>query len=339
MKIFANYLCVLFLFLGLSICAFSQESMSNILTIKKFIVSANQINCDSYINKNIDKRYALAKKKPIAKEKNSRSIYYSSEGSINTFRKAMDCYGKYFTERVADFEINRNSGAASLWGRIAPALGGAGDHDVMITKESTFKLVYDDPNKKIVNIIGIDYDNGGETRNLTYTLIKINGQWLIADEVGYYPSIEKRQLIDNKYVEKIYITWNATASSELPNHPAKYIQDKKLGTAWSEGVNGNGQGEWIKFTSPEDECFIEMEIVNGYAKSKALYQANNRVKKLRIEFDEGQVIERELKDNDLGYQKIEFGDMIVSRWVRLTILDTYPGTKYDDTCISEVRFY
>ena len=329
---------IIFLIILLNMLAFAQNELRNIQQIREFVLKANSVYGNNIKKSKQANRFRLAKKKPIVRDRNSGLEHFLVNNDVNTLDKAMGKYGEYFTRRVAEFEIQRSRRTYVFWGKLSP-VDGIGDHDVIIMDKSPFKLTHNGADKKIVQITGIDDDNGGETKNLTYTIEKLNGRWLITDEVGYHPSIERRHQITNKYYEKIYITWNATASSELPSHPAKYIQDKKLYTVWSENVSGNGKGEWIKFVSPEDECFIELEIVNGYAKNKALYQANNRVKKLRIEFDEGQVIERELKDNELGYQKIEFGDMIVSRWVKVTILDTYQGTKYDDTCVSEVRFY
>ncbi|NMB64112.1 MAG: hypothetical protein GYA16_04495 [Spirochaetes bacterium] len=137
------------------------------------------------------------------------------------------------------------------------------------------------------------------------------------------------------------------ASSYLPpykdiKYEPFYARDNKLTTAWCEGVKGDGIGEWIQFTLSAWESYGEIInvyrilIVNGFAASKELYYANNRVKKLQIEFSEGQKKILELKDGVLDYQV--FVVHTKTKWVRMRILEVYKGKKYDDTCISEVDF-
>lgn len=138
------------------------------------------------------------------------------------------------------------------------------------------------------------------------------------------------------------------ASSYLPEHKnikyePFYARDDKLQTAWCEGVKGDGIGEWIKFeigdfNHPEGEIInvYRVMIVNGLAASNDLYYANNRVKKIQLEFSEGQKRVLELKDGVMDYQI--FVVHTKAKWVRMKIVDVYKGKKYDDTCISEVEF-
>ncbi|MGB4269481.1 MAG: hypothetical protein WBK20_09895 [Spirochaetota bacterium] len=137
------------------------------------------------------------------------------------------------------------------------------------------------------------------------------------------------------------------ASSHLPpykdiKYEPYYAADNKITTAWCEGVKGDGIGEWIKFDldmwDPHDRIFniYRVLIVNGVAASKELYYANNRVKKLQLEFSEGQKKIIELRDGVLDYQI--FVVHTKAEWVRMRILEVYKGKKYDDTCISEVEF-
>jgi hypothetical protein len=118
--------------------------------------------------------------------------------------------------------------------------------------------------------------------------------------------------------------------------------DSKYDTAWCEGVKGSGLSEWIKFDFAESDSFgstinvYRILIINGLAASKELYFANNRVKKLEVEFSEGEKRVIELRDGVLDYQSFVFH--IKAKWAKLTILEVYKGTKYDDTCISEIDF-
>lgn len=79
-------------------------------------------------------------------------------------------------------------------------------------------------------------------------------------------------------------TWKADASSMLientGSHPAGYANDKNLSTAWVEGAQNDGIGEWIKLSGTNQQTLSGLRIINGYAKSSDLYGKNNRVKKI-----------------------------------------------------------
>ncbi len=143
----------------------------------------------------------------------------------------------------------------------------------------------------------------------------------------------------------------------------KYVpfqaRDGKEETAWVEGVDGPGIGEWIQFffrnpkydslinTNPYPKnspaYYMQMHIIyrvlilNGCVINDSLFHANNRARLMELSFSEGEKRIIELKDNSRTYQIFKVG-RIPSKWVRLKILDVYKGTKYDDTCISEVDF-
>ncbi len=122
------------------------------------------------------------------------------------------------------------------------------------------------------------------------------------------------------------------------------INDGNEDTAWVEGVKGSGIGEWVKmihvdWIRKKKYCMVNsVWIKNGYMKNRELYYANNRVKKIRIEFSEGEKKEIELKDGVFDYQIFKLGE-IKTKWVKVVILDAYKGKKHDDTCISELQFW
>jgi len=109
--------------------------------------------------------------------------------------------------------------------------------------------------------------------------------------------------------------------------------------AWCEGVPGDGIGQALEFSEQPYETdeyppsFDRLVIQNGYVKSKALFSANSRVKKVEILTDTGQRWIRELADTP-HEQEITLGVEISPEWLRFTILEVYPGDKHRDTCIS-----
>ena len=130
-----------------------------------------------------------------------------------------------------------------------------------------------------------------------------------------------------------------------------------FGTAWVEGVDATGIGEWTQFSFLEGTRVRGVMLMNGYLKSESTYLANSRPRRVRVEYEmrfsedeefRKEEIEvdlpdlpfRELTQENYGVQThtlVEFGDYApYMRRVRISILDTYSGTKYEDTCISEV---
>lgn len=133
-----------------------------------------------------------------------------------------------------------------------------------------------------------------------------------------------------------------TASSILdpnkPNYIPKNIADQNTATAWVEGKEDDGVGEWIKFESPSVQEIYKVDIYNGYQKSYELFQANSRLKAVKIEFSDGTSLIKTFKD-DLGKTSIMLGKPVRTTSIKFTILDIYKGKKYSDTCISEISTY
>lgn len=123
------------------------------------------------------------------------------------------------------------------------------------------------------------------------------------------------------------------------NYVPENLLDDKIETAWVEGVDGDGEGEYIKISADSPQKINRIEICNGYGKSEESYNANNRVKTVKIEFSDGKTIEKQLGDLRRVSNYIEFDEAITTEYVKITILDVYKGSKYPDTCISEILLY
>ncbi len=112
-------------------------------------------------------------------------------------------------------------------------------------------------------------------------------------------------------------------------------------TAWC--VPNDGIGEWIKFYFEESSHpnytgimnVYQILIMNGLVADK-YYGYNNRIKKMKVEFSNGEKRIITLKDGFKNYQVFTFN--IKAHWVKLTILDIYKGSKYNDTCMSQIDF-
>ena len=135
------------------------------------------------------------------------------------------------------------------------------------------------------------------------------------------------------------------ASSELPGDdvtsyygPLNAI-DGKSNTAWNEGVDGNGVGEWIELSAPTKQTVSGIRIMGGYDKTQEIYYKNHRPRQVTITFDNGSTITGELSDSYNVVQDMKFDNPVQTRTVRITIDSVYEGSYYDDCCITEIEVY
>jgi hypothetical protein len=134
----------------------------------------------------------------------------------------------------------------------------------------------------------------------------------------------------------------ATDSSHLDydavNHLAynpEYAKDGYWDTAW---CSAEPSPSWtLQFDQGTD--LGNVGIVPGYAKSEAAFFENNRMKTLAVFYDGSLEAAQTLSFEDrYGMQFFALNVRGVSS-IRLQILETYPGSKYKDNCLSEVDFW
>ncbi len=103
--------------------------------------------------------------------------------------------------------------------------------------------------------------------------------------------------------------------------------------AWCEGAPGPGIGERITVHFKPASRVSGISITNGYTRTEDTFRRNGRIKRARIETDRGTRTEVTLKDSPEP-QKIAI-PKTSALWVRMTILEVYPGTRGSDTCVTE----
>ncbi|MBZ0218728.1 MAG: hypothetical protein K8F25_19380, partial [Fimbriimonadaceae bacterium] len=114
--------------------------------------------------------------------------------------------------------------------------------------------------------------------------------------------------------------------------------------AWCEGEPGQGIGVGIELSfqphasDGPPPAYDRLLISNGYDKTTKTFIENSRVKQIEIKSDDafgGQTWVRTLRD-ETGVQEVLLGGKISPYGILITILDVYPGQKYEDTCLSFV---
>ena len=99
------------------------------------------------------------------------------------------------------------------------------------------------------------------------------------------------------------------------------------------------------FSDASEQQVKTINIVNGFAKSKQLYNENGKIKRVRFEFSDGSSYSADLtvRSNaaDSNYYTVDSVTLprtISTTYVKIVIEEAVEGTKYDDTCITLVTF-
>lgn len=117
-------------------------------------------------------------------------------------------------------------------------------------------------------------------------------------------------------------------------YPSNAIDGKKA-TAWIEGVDGAGIGEWIRFDFDREINLHRILWQPGYFKSPMIWSQNNRLASVTAQFSDGSSREISFSDQ-MESQKTDIG-AVRTKWVRFVIKTVYYGTD-PDTALSEVAF-
>ncbi len=206
-----------------------------------------------------------------------------------------------------------------------------------------------------VNISGLSLSDSAGIYSASYKNFDLrNSPNLIIS----YTNNQKLSEFISKYRLKNDKIKAVNVSSRLSSkYSVENMFDFNFNTAWAEGIKGDGIGEKIEIELNKYPL-TAICLINGYTKNADLYKNNNRIKKLKIEIEyvdykDSTKLDTESKEvmlQDFEFQDVSknnFGNIIsvISDYgegyrkitkITLTILDVYKGTKYSDTCISEL---
>ena len=142
----------------------------------------------------------------------------------------------------------------------------------------------------------------------------------------------------------------ACSSSSLPadqfgQYDAWSVIDGQPETTWAEQgrvghepePSGPGIGEWILLVFPESITVQRIGLDVGFDLSADYFAKNNRLKKATVHFSNGESIELTFED----IQGVQIQDIspVATTYIQVVIDEVYPGSKYDDTCISEMEVW
>ncbi|MBU0597436.1 hypothetical protein KKF61_00380 [Patescibacteria group bacterium] len=133
------------------------------------------------------------------------------------------------------------------------------------------------------------------------------------------------------------VTASSTLISAGYDYSPSQVIDQDFSTSWVEGIDGDGINEWIKMQFSGAGQINTLGIVPGFARNTRLYQENNRIKTVELEFSDGSTITNELSD-EYGIHFIEFPTKNTS-YIKMTIKDIYAGTTYADSPVAELDIW
>jgi hypothetical protein len=220
-------------------------------------------------------------------------------------------------------------------------------HVLNLSTEQTALFEKMSPNAATVPISTLDGQNIGfndDTGEIWQRNLKNNNEIKysgVMNRIGY--SLQPVQWLQTttdlmKYKKSVSvkkISASSTLSAQAGNtYDAANLVDGNPNTAWCEGVAGDGIGESIMIDFGSVQRVNGIELLNGLVKSNKLYKQNNKIKKMKLEFSDGHSLIL-----DSYFLKNDFEKPIKSSSMKITILEVERGTKYRDTCISELRVF
>lgn len=275
------------------------------------------------------------------------------EGALNDFIDRL-----YYKVGLTDFGYSRNNLTIDL--EIAQKILSDGmsieDYTDFVMKNNVVDVSNMYSGGPIISAYLVETDVKPSTTLLTFHLVTMGYGVSKVENIVIGSIIDNQSFMGVKISEFIsrnndYSSLNfekSEATSELQEgnivHSIKNINDGNLNTAWVEGVADQGVNEELTFSSANEQEVTGLLISNGYMKSESHYFKNSRVKTLQITFDNNIVKFYELYDyhfypEDEFYSDfISFGEVIKTKTIKIRILETYNGSAFKDTCISEIKF-
>lgn len=288
------------------------------------------------------RRWHVAKLKIPAGKKATIRVQFKTRNGFEDWATSKSFFA-YYSDRTMVYDFT----PASYWGK-----GVAGKFNMQIDAQ---QVVYN----------GGSIAFGGMTLREKITgIFEYDGVNVKLGDLG-----RLRIMYDNSAFQKFgrYLTGNQninkhiksirTSSSLGDNYVAEKMTDGNLNTCWADGAGEDGAGQFIDIEFDSTMQVFAVLIVNGFARSEELFYKNNRVKQMDASGTcdpEAYISNREsfesYSDCDSAWKPVnakipwasctiacDMGDAsLCAKKLRLTVKEIYPGSKYDDVCISEI---
>ena len=156
------------------------------------------------------------------------------------------------------------------------------------------------------------------------------------------PTAEPRVSADTVFIASASSVYQLKYNNEY-TVGADMAVDGDLRTAWNEGAEGRGIGEWIELrpTDGKKRVYDGFTIANGFQyhdyRKGDRWSKNNRVETLSVYADGVYAGTYAVSDVYDGYDTVYFDKPVYAGTLRFVIEDTVFDADFGDTCISEIR--
>ncbi|QSE99176.1 discoidin domain-containing protein [Fulvivirga lutea] len=131
------------------------------------------------------------------------------------------------------------------------------------------------------------------------------------------------------------VSATSTLEPEI-SYGVRNLFDSRKEFAWVEGAKGNGENESFTVNLEKEIDLVGIKISNGFQRSDKHFTSNSRLKSMKVSSDSGDNLTFNVVDKQ-GEQVITFDKPLRGSNFTFTILEAYPGSKYQDLVISELK--
>ena len=161
-----------------------------------------------------------------------------------------------------------------------------------------------------------------------------------ANTAGNLPSVQIESNKSGGAAPQIVASASSVKKPEKGNfYFPNFAFDKNSATAWCEGAEGAGAGEWIQFEFDREVLLKQIKIEPGYFKNADLWAKNNRVAAVALQYSNGATAGGFRLRDAMEAQTINIENPVRTGSVKIIIDENYPGASPSgDTLVSEVSF-
>lgn len=160
---------------------------------------------------------------------------------------------------------------------------------------------------------------------------------LVYPRAAQCASTTDRSAFAAKYCVTSALVSQHDAAGLLNAYGPQNLFDGNPATAWCEGVAGPGNGQEITVEFARPVIVSRITVVNGYAKSAATFANNNSIHTLTAVWPDGTASPLDLADS-MTPNSIATNHAAPVTRLRLRIESVNGGSKWPDSCISELQF-
>ena len=129
----------------------------------------------------------------------------------------------------------------------------------------------------------------------------------------------------------------STISQEGVSNNPILMFDGRDDTNWQEGVPGLGSGESVSFSFDKSYQVKYINFKLGNWKNDEYYHGNARPRNISIAL--GDIVRDITFTGERRPEWVEFSEEVPADSMRITLHDSFRGTQWEDTCITEIAVY